>query len=198
MGYFTSIRVKKECDKSAQILKGFVKAIANAKGLAIFTAVRAGMYFAGSGGSSNIVVRLPDGTWSPPSAFSVRSGSIGLVYSVDVYGCLCVLNKQAAVEAYTKAEMNLGGAVALAAGPLSSATNMKEGLYGGLTIDSTVIKERSDANTDFYGSEVTTTQILKGEVQAQDRADKWPTGTKQLTDNKALFIGPTVYISYGN
>lgn len=151
------------------------------------------MYLAGSGGSGVVVARLPDGTWSPPSAFSVRSGSIGLVYGVDVYDCVCVLNTQAAVEAYSKPEMNLGGAVALAAGPLGGTANTEEvkpvwtytrskGLYGGLTIDGTVIKEKADANADFYGGKATTAQILSGEVRSQDGVGKWPVGAKQLTE----------------
>jgi lipid-binding SYLF domain-containing protein len=75
------------------------------------------MYLAGSGGSGVVVARLPDGTWSPPSAISVRSGSIGIVY---------VLNTEAAVEAYSKPEMNLGAAFALAAGPIGGTADMKE------------------------------------------------------------------------
>jgi lipid-binding SYLF domain-containing protein len=151
------------------------------------------MYLAGSGGSGVVVARLADGTWSPPSAFSVRSGSIGLVYGADVYDCVCVLNTQAAVEAYTKPEMNLGGAVALAAGPIGGTANMKEvkpiwtytsskGLYGGVTMDGTVIKERSDANADFYGLVVATAEILKGQVQVQDGESKWPAGARQLIE----------------
>jgi SH3 domain-containing YSC84-like protein 1 len=169
-------------------------------GLAIFTGIRAGMYLAGSGGSGVVVARLPDGTWSPPSAFSVRSGGIGLVYGVDVYDCVCVLNTQAAVDAYSKPEMNLGGAVALAAGPMGGTPNIKEvkpvwtytksrGLYGGLTVDGTVIKEKPDANADFYGSKVTATQILKGEVKVQDGDTKWPAGAKQLTEVLKLADG---------
>lgn len=151
------------------------------------------MYFAGSGGSGVVVARRPSGTWSPPSAFSVRSGGIGLVYGVDVYDCVCVLNTQAAVEAYSKPEMSLGGALALAAGPIGGTANIKEakpiwtytksrGLYGGLTVDGTVIKEKADTNADFYGSKATAAQILKGEVEAQDGATQWPTGAKQLTE----------------
>jgi SH3 domain-containing YSC84-like protein 1 len=158
------------------------------------------MYLAGSGGSGVVVARLPDGTWSPPSAFSVRSGSIGIVYGVDVYDCVCVLNTEAAVEAYSKPEMNLGGAVALAAGPLGGTADMKEikpvwtytksrGLYGGITIDGTVIKGKPEANAAFYGSKVTTAQILKGEIPAQDGASKWPAGAKQLIEVLKLAEG---------
>lgn len=108
MGLLKGSSMQEDCDKAAHILKSFTKkgkipaeAIAAAKGIAIFTGFRAGMYFAGNGGSGVVVARLPDGSWSPPSAFSVRSGSFGLVYGVDVYDCVCVLNTDAAVTAYT-------------------------------------------------------------------------------------------------
>lgn len=143
------------------------------------------MYLAGAGGSGIVVARLPDGSWSPPSAISVRSGGFGLVYGVDVYDCVCVLNTTAALEAYTKSEVNLGGAVSLAAGPIGGTANIGDvkpvwtytksrGIYGGLTVDGTVIKERSETNASFYGAKVTAEQILRGEVQTQTAADKWP------------------------
>jgi lipid-binding SYLF domain-containing protein len=56
-------------------------------------------------------------------------------------------------------------------------------------VDGTVIKERLDANADFYGSKVTTAQILKGEIQAQDGASKWPAGAKQLIEVLKLAEG---------
>lgn len=176
------------------------EAIIQAKGLAIFSGIRAGMYLAGSGGSGVVIVRLPNGTWSPPSAFSVRSGGIGLVGGVDVYDCVCVLNTKAAVEAYSKPEMKLGGAVALAAGPIGGTADMTEikpvwtytksrGLYGGMTVDGTVIKEKPDINAGFYGSKVTAIQILNGEVTAQVGATKWPAGAKQLIEVLKLAEG---------
>lgn len=96
-----------------------------------------------------------------------------------------MLNTQVAVEAYSKPDMTLGGAVAVAAGPLTGTANTKEmkpvwtytksrGLYGGLTVDGTIIKQRSDANADFYGATVTTVQILSGEVKPQGGIGKWP------------------------
>ncbi|KIM98254.1 hypothetical protein OIDMADRAFT_43333 [Oidiodendron maius Zn] len=200
LGFFKAAGISKESDKAAQILKSFIdkgkiptQIVANSKGLAIFTGFRAGMYLAGAGGSGVVVARLPNGTWSPPSAFSVRSGSIGLVYGVDIYDCVCVLNTQAAVDAYTNPEVNLGGVLALAAGPIGGNANIKEikpvwtytksrGIYGGLTVDGTVVKERPGANADFYGSNVTTAQILRGDVTAQVGADKWRLGSKKLTE----------------
>lgn len=176
------------------------KVIANAKGLAIFSAFRAGMYFAGAGGSGVVIARLPDGSWSPPSAFSVRSGSFGLVYGVDVFDCVCVLNTQAAVDGYTNPGMSLGVGVALAAGPVggtADATEIKpvwtytksRGLYGGLTVDGTVIKERPDANAEFYGAKSSIAQILRGEVAARNGVRQWPAGALQLTEILNLIDG---------
>ncbi|KAI1057248.1 hypothetical protein LB507_001476 [Fusarium sp. FIESC RH6] len=184
MGLFKSSDLSTECEKSARILKSFIdknkipsNVIANAKGLAIFTGFRAGMYFAGAGGSGIVIARLPNGTWSSPAASSVRSGSVGLVYGIDVYDCICVLNTAEAVDIYKKAEVNLGGAVALAAGPLGGNVNVGEvkpvwtytksrGVYGGLTVDGTVIKEKKDVNAGFYGRDVSSGEILEGVVQA--------------------------------
>lgn len=154
--------------------------IANAKGLAIFSGFRAAMYLAGAGGSGVVVVRLPNGSWSPPSAFSVRSGGLGVVYGVDVYDCVCVLNTQDAVDAYSKSEMTLGAGATMAAGPIGGTADIStkdlkpvwtytksRGIYGGITMDGTMIKEKSSTNKEAYGTNVTASQILSGQV-------KWP------------------------
>ena len=163
-----------------------VEVIANAKGLAIFSGFRAAMMLAGAGGSGVVVARLPDGSWSAPSAFSVLSGGIGVAYGMDVYDCVCVLNTQEAVNAYTKSEVNLGADVTVAAGPIGGTADIStkeinpvwtyvktRGLYGALAVDGTVIKERPGVNADTYGSKITAAQILTGQVA-------WPSRTQLL------------------
>ncbi|EJT47732.1 hypothetical protein A1Q2_04195 [Trichosporon asahii var. asahii CBS 8904] len=49
---------------------------------------------------------------------------------------------------------------------LSNAT----GLFAGLALDGTILVERYDANRDFYGSNVSTTDILSGRVPAPEIA----------------------------
>jgi lipid-binding SYLF domain-containing protein len=147
------------------------------------------MYLAGNGGSGVVSARLSDGSWSPPSAFSVRTGGVGLAYGVDVYDCICVLNTQAAVDAYMKSEVQLGAAVSLAAGPIGGDWTMQEvkpvwtytksrGVYGGLTVDGTVIKERRDANAEFYNAKVSAADILTG----QAGQGEWPAGGSRLLE----------------
>ncbi|KAJ9603112.1 hypothetical protein H2200_012407 [Cladophialophora chaetospira] len=194
MGFFGTANLSEECDKAAQILKSFIdkakipaEVIANAKGLAIFSGIRAAMWVGGTGGSGVIVARLADGSWSPPSAFSVRSGGIGVVLGVDVYDCVCVLNTQEALDAYMKSETSLGAGATIAAGPVGGTADISSkdikpvwtytksrGLYGGLTVDGTVLSEKTDVNTKAYGKGVTAARILAGEVE-------WPS-TKQLPE----------------
>jgi SH3 domain-containing YSC84-like protein 1 len=199
MGFLHAGDISEECDKAAKVLKSFIDkkkipadVIANAKGLAIFSGFRGGMYVAGAGGSGVVVARFPDGTWSPPSAFSVRSGSVGIVYGFDVYDCVCVLNTQAALDAYTKPEVNLG-AVALAAGPMGvGSTSGKveavwtytksRGLYGGVTVDGTMIKERTEINAKSYGAGKTPAQILRGEVGFVNDTQRTAAGVNRLVE----------------
>ena len=168
------------------------EAIATAKGIAIFSAVRGGaMWVSGSGGSGVVLARLPDGSWSGPSSFSVASGGFGMVYGLDVYDCVCILNTDEAVEAYSKPELSLGGGVAVTAGPWNAEKHdlkpvwtytKSKGLYGGLSVDGTVIKERKGANADFYGKKVTAAQILQGGVDPQTGTKVWPAGASQLLE----------------
>ena len=200
--------LNKECDKVASTLLSFVgrlvnspsipatdtsveegklppEAITNAKGLAIFSAFRAGMMFAGTAGSGVVVARLADGSWSPPSVFSVKSGGFGLVYGVNYFDCVCVLNNEAAVDAYRSPEVTLGGRLDLAAGPVGGALNTgktsplwtytrSRGLYGGVALDGTSIKEQREANAESYGKNIAAAQILRG------KGVQWPAGASKL------------------
>jgi SH3 domain-containing YSC84-like protein 1 len=192
MGLFGSASLTKECDRAASILKSFVdkkkipaSVIANAKGIAIFTGFRAAMWISGTSGSGIVLARLPDGSWSPPSAFGVVSGSAGLVLGVDSFDCVCILNTQEAVDAYMRSESTVGAGATLAAGPIGGTADLSskdipsvwtytksKGLYGGLTVDGTILREKSDLNADAYGTKVSASNILTGKVD-------WPS-TKQL------------------
>ncbi|EKD15437.1 uncharacterized protein L3040_001809 [Drepanopeziza brunnea f. sp. 'multigermtubi'] len=187
--------VQKECDKAAQILNSFVSkekipkvVMSNAKGVAIFSSVRAGFGLSGSVGSGVVLARLPDGSWSPPSAFSVRSGGVGFVAGIDMYECVCVLNTEDAVKLFSGNELKLGGEIALSVGPIGGTADMKpvwtytksNGLYGSVALDGTSIKQKTEDNDVFYGARPTTAQILKGDVQRQVGDHLWPAGADQL------------------
>ncbi|KAI8624732.1 hypothetical protein F5Y19DRAFT_467585 [Xylariaceae sp. FL1651] len=105
--------------ESKVLVKIPTSAIANAKGLAIFTTFRTGLHISGAGGSGVVVARLPDGSWSPPAGFLVHTLGAGFMIGLDVYDCVCVLNTQSAVDAFARrARLSLGGELAVVAGPV--------------------------------------------------------------------------------
>ncbi|KAI0146395.1 hypothetical protein GGR57DRAFT_479048 [Xylariaceae sp. FL1272] len=120
---------------SKTLVKIPTSAIANAKGLAIFTTFRTGLHISGAGGSGVVVSRLPDGSWSPPAGFLVHTLGAGFMIGFDVYDCVCVLNTQQAVEAFMKsARLSLGGELAVVAGPVGAGRGLEgAGGFGGST-----------------------------------------------------------------
>ncbi|KAL1836439.1 hypothetical protein VTJ49DRAFT_5148 [Mycothermus thermophilus] len=108
---------KPAAKKSRTLLTIPSKVIARAQGLAIFTAVRLGFQATGSSGSGILIARLPDGSWSPPSAIQVTSIGAGFVAGVDIYDCVVVINTRQALELFTKTRMSLGSDLAVTAGP---------------------------------------------------------------------------------
>ncbi|KAI1454203.1 DUF500-domain-containing protein [Annulohypoxylon moriforme] len=180
-------------------------AIVNAKGLAIFTTFRTGLHISGAGGSGLVVARLPDGRWSPPAGFLVHTLGAGLMAGLDIYDCVCVLNTEAAVDAFAKPRVSLGGEIAVVAGPVGAGTSLEaavgksvkpvwsymksRGLYGGVQVDGTVVVQRPDANAEFYGvNKIAVEKILRNEVPDNSRRSNtkgpvlWPEGGRQLME----------------
>lgn len=149
------------------------------------------MWFSGQAGSGVVLARRPDGTWSAPCSFSIKSGGLGLVYGIDYFDCVCVLNTAEAVDAYTSSELDIGARLQASAGPMGGKLDFGEtpavwtytrsrGVYGGITLDGTKITEARKVNAEFYGKEVTGKQILEGGVEEQDGKGKWPAGAAKL------------------
>ena len=206
---FWPTTLDKESDKAARILKTFCKdgfyaeeefqcedgpkqkqkvvkkipseVIKNAKGLAIFTTMRTGLWVSGAGGSGILIARKEDGTWSPPSGIMLHTAGLGFLVGVDIYDCVIVINTYEALEAFTQIRCTLGSEVSVAAGPVGAGgileselhkrqapifTYLKSrGFYAGVQIDGTVIIERTDENERFYGERIPVKEILAGNAR---------------------------------
>ncbi|KAL9124177.1 MAG: hypothetical protein Q9217_006471 [Psora testacea] len=155
--------------------------IKKAKGLAIFTTMRTGLWVSGAGGSGILVARKADGSWSPPSGIMLHTAGLGFLVGVDIYDCVVVINTEKALEAFTKIRCTLGGEVSAVAGPvgvggvLETEVHKRQapvwnylksrGFYAGVQIDGTVIIERTDENERFYGERIGVADILAGKVR---------------------------------
>ena len=208
---FWPTTLDKESDKAARILRSFCKdgfyveedgqdsadgkpkgkqkvikkipteVIKKAKGLAIFTTMRTGLWISGAGGSGILVARKEDGEWSSPSGIMLHTAGLGFLVGVDIYDCVVVINTEKALEAFTKIRCTLGGEVSAVAGPVGIGGVLEtelhkrqapvwnylksRGFYAGVQIDGTVIIERGDENERFYGERLKVADILAGRVR---------------------------------
>ncbi|KAL0247843.1 hypothetical protein I308_103921 [Cryptococcus tetragattii IND107] len=197
------VRLQEETRKAANILRSFVDVNNNgldkviprtvmerAAGFAIFTVFKAGFLFSARAGSGVVVARLPDGTWSPPSAIGLGGLGFGGQAGAEVTDFLIVLNSRSAVTSFMSAgSLTIGGNLSVAVGPLgrnaegSGALNSKgqvaamysysktKGLFGGVSVEGSVILERQDANRLAYGGSPSSKQILSGMFDPPEWAD---------------------------
>ncbi|KAI4246150.1 MAG: hypothetical protein L6R40_002102 [Gallowayella cf. fulva] len=155
--------------------------IRRAKGLAIFTTMRTGLWVSGAGGSGVLVGRTASGDWSPPSGIMLHTAGLGFLVGVDIYDCVVVVNTEKAMEAFTTIRCTLGGEVSAVAGPVGAGAILEtevhkrqapvwtylksRGFYAGVQVDGTVIIERTDENERFYGERIKAADILAGKVR---------------------------------
>lgn len=165
------------------------KVLKNAKGLAIITVLKAGFLFSGRAGSGVIVARLPDGSWSPPSAIVTAGAGVGGQIGAEITDFVFILNTKAAVDSFAQmGSVTLGTNVSVAAGPLGRnaeaagtaslksasavfAYSKTKGLFAGISLEGSAIVERREANRKFYGENCKARFILSGRVEAPPACD---------------------------
>ncbi|KAI0839889.1 DUF500-domain-containing protein [Hypoxylon sp. FL0890] len=191
-----------ECKKCGKILTSFIdprqafgpdkiippSVLANAKGLAILTVIKAGFLGSARFGSGLVVARLPDGSWSAPSAIVTAGGGFGGQIGFELTDFVFILNDSHAVKTFSQqGSITLGGNVSIAAGPVgrnaeaAGAASLKsvagvfsysktKGLFAGVSLEGSAIVERRDANEKLYGQRLTAAQLLTGAVPPPPQA----------------------------
>ncbi|KAJ1921136.1 hypothetical protein IWQ60_006827 [Tieghemiomyces parasiticus] len=212
-----------ESRKAARILQAFIdpnaasgidqvippSILANCKGLAILTVIKAGFVWSGRAGSGLVVARLADGTWSAPSCIGTASVGFGGQIGAEMTDFVIVLNSTAAVKAFSLGgNVTLGGNLSVAAGPLGRnaegnvalghvapiySYSKTRGLFAGISIEGTVILERKDANAKFYGRKVSAKELLSGTIPPPREADALYRALNLRVTRTAAAAGRTEY-----
>lgn len=183
-----------ECKKCGKILASFIdprqafgpekvippSVLAEAKGLAILTVIKAGFLGSARFGSGLVIARLPDGSWSAPSAIATGGAGFGGQIGLEITDFVFILNDARAVKTFSQAgNLTLGGNVSIAAGPVgrnaeaAGAASLKsvtaifsysktKGLFAGVSLEGSAIIERKDANTKLYGRPISARELLSG------------------------------------
>ena len=144
--------------------------------------VRAGLIFGGSGGVGILVAREPGGRdWSEPVFYNLGGASLGLQIGGDRSELVLVMSKENALDDFLSSRFQLGGEIAVAAGPVGNGTGEQigapmiafirsKGLYAGASLDGTVVRPAGDRNSAYYGRDVTPVDILVRRTVSSDES----------------------------
>jgi SH3 domain-containing YSC84-like protein 1 len=158
------------------------------------TVVRAGFIFGGSGGDGVVLARGTERTsWSYPAFFGIGAVSFGLQIGGEVAEVVLLIMTDRGLDSMMSSSVRLGADISVAAGPVgagASATtadvlafSRSQGVYGGLTVEGSLINVRSGLNEGYYGREVRPIQILVQREVSNPQADPLRTTVADIAGN---------------
>ena len=164
-----------------------------AEAIAVFPSlVKAGFVVGGSRGHGLISVRDPtSGAWSSPAFLTVTGGSLGFQIGVQEVDLVLVVQNRRGLEQLLKNQFKVGADASVAAGPVgreaSASTDIQlraqilsysrtRGVFAGVTLNGSTIRQDRDANERFYGLAYRTAQIVTQRLGGSpEPAGEWRT-----------------------
>jgi lipid-binding SYLF domain-containing protein len=143
---------------------------------AVPSLLRGGIVIGGQRGLGILSVRdKKTGGWSSPAFLTITGGSVGAQIGGQAIDLVLVINNQRGLEQLVKNQFKIGADAAVAAGPVgrdaSASTDIQmraqilsysraRGLFAGVTLNGSTIRQDRDANERFYGTAYRTGQIV--------------------------------------
>lgn len=149
----------------------------SALGIAVFPSLlKGGLVFGAQHGRGILSVRdKKGGGWSSPAFLTITGGSFGAQIGGQAIDLILVIKDQAGLEQLVQNQFKVGADASVAAGPVgrdaSAATDIQmrakilsysrsRGLFAGVTLNGSTIRQDRDANDRFYGMGYRTGQIV--------------------------------------
>ena len=140
-------------------------------------ALKFALGFGGRWGKGAVVCRTREGSgpWGPPLMISAGGGSFGLQIGGQAADYVFLIMNPRGIDYLLRSQFTLGADAAVAAGPVgrtgSADTDLRmraeilsysrtRGLFAGLSLEGTVVKQDKDANEDLYGAQVDPKRLL--------------------------------------
>ena len=164
-----------------------------AEGIAVFPSlIKGGIIVGGQRGRGVLSARdKTNGGWSSPAFLTITGGSIGAQFGAQAIDLVLVINNQRGLEQLVKNQFKIGADAAATAGPVgrdaSASTDIQlraqilsysraRGLFAGVTLNGSTIRQDRDANERYYGTAYRTGQIVfDGLTGAPEPVGAWKT-----------------------
>ena len=183
--------LEKEIKKATNMLYSFKNTLGEekiprelldiAKGVVFFTIIKVGFMFTGRYGTGLVVAKLPDGSWSAPSAVQMSGLGWGLQIGAELTDVMLILSSDSAVNAFkSRAQLSVGAELGVSVGPVGRSIEsdvtagnkgaahafsyaQSKGLFVGASLEASGIAARPDVNRTFYGEKVSISALLQGD-----------------------------------
>jgi len=172
----------------ANFREGFQPKLDQARAVLIVPALyKGGFIFGGQYGNGVLLARMPDGSWSYPAFYTMEGGSFGLQIGLESTAVLFIIMSDKGLTAVLDNQFKFGadtGVTVLVVGAgmgASTTSNLGAdiyafsltgvGLYGGLSLEGTVLSARESWNAAYYGQNVASRAIVLDNSVSNPRAD---------------------------
>ena len=164
-------------DSNFEEMRAYVQ---NAYAVLVFPEmVKGGFFFGAEHGIGVLLVRDPQsGAWGQPAFCELYGGSFGLQFGIQSADVVFTVMNELAVQRIVSSDLKLklGADAGLAAGSIGATVGAAtttafgddvymfakgKGLYGGMTVDGSVIAPKDEWNRLYYGRDVAVEELLR-------------------------------------
>ncbi len=136
---------------------------------------KAGFFFGGEGGSCILAARDARGSWSYPAFYAIGSGSFGLQIGIQDAQFIMMILTDKGLSAIMDNQFKIGGDASIAVATFGAgvqgdttaglgadivAFTLARGLYGGISLQGSVLAPRTEWNQAYYGQPMGARQIV--------------------------------------
>jgi lipid-binding SYLF domain-containing protein len=156
-----------------------------AKAVFIVPKLIKGGFFVGGEGGDGVLMVQGHGGWSAPGFFAIGAASFGLQAGLEQSEMVMLIMTRKGLEGVLHDNFKIGAQAGISVvtlgsgveGAIGGATlpdvvvwSSSSGLYGGLTVDGSVIKSEPSEDAAFYGRPLTSRSVLFGPVSSPSAA----------------------------
>jgi len=149
--------------------------------------IKGGLVFGAENGRGVATCRTANG-WSAPAFFAITGGSWGLQIGVEGVDLVMIFQGDRGMQRLENAKFQLGADASAAAGPIgrhaTADTDWKlnteiltysraKGAFAGLTLTGADVRRDDSAMDAFYGHDVSSHRVLRGEVERPAAANRF-------------------------
>jgi len=138
--------------------------------------IKGGFIVGGEGGNGVLMVHQRAG-WSDPAFYAIGAASFGLQVGLEQSEMVMLIMTKKGLEGVLRDNFKIGAQAGISVVTLGSAVegaiggaslpdvvvwSSSTGLYGGLTIDGSIIRAEPNLDAEFYGHPITSRDVLFG------------------------------------